>query len=65
MIAGEITVFKGEKDDPDVYCPALIELTEWGKDPFIEIAADAGKNRIYLRFRMSDLLREIKEIESA
>ena len=60
MIAGEISYFKGSNDEDGTRCDGLIELTEWG-DQFIEIAANAGNTRVYLKFRLSDLLREVKE----
>ena len=61
MIAGEIISFVHGADNPEIDTDALIELTEWGHNPFIEIAADVGKRRVYFKFRLSDLLREIKE----
>ena len=60
MIAGEVISFIRNSDDPEIDESVLIELTEI-EEPFIEIATDVGKRRIYLRFRISDLLREIKE----
>lgn len=60
MIAGEISVYRGNADDAEIAGPALIEVTEWGL-PMIEVAVEAGKRRIYIRFRLSDLLREVKE----
>lgn len=64
MIAGNIIVFKN--DDPARDGPLLIEMTDHeamdGK--FIEIAFDHGKERIYLQFRLSDLLREVKEMKA-
>lgn len=64
MIAGNIIAFKGEDTVRDG--PLLIELTDHkaldGK--CIEIAIDYGKERIYLQFRLSDLLREVKEMKA-
>jgi len=61
MIAGEVVSYVGDADKPEVDTQELIELTDWSSDPFIEIAADVGKRRVYFKFRISDLLREIKE----
>jgi hypothetical protein len=63
MIAGNLIVFRGEQEGPEIDNPVLIELTEWGTE--IEIAADAGRRRVYLRFRLEDLVREVKEARSA
>jgi len=60
MIAAEIMTFKGE--DCSRNDAALIELTDTNVDgKHIEIAFNHGKERIYLQFRLSDLLREVKE----
>lgn len=59
MIAGEIIVFRNGQDDTETQEPTLIELTDCGKE--IEMAFNAGKRRIYVRFRLSDLVREVKE----
>jgi hypothetical protein len=61
MIAGEATVFRREHDSPDFDCPVLVELTDW-EGPVIEVAFDINRGqRVYLRFRLSDLQREFKE----
>lgn len=65
MIAGEVISYVGNSDDFEVSQPALIELTDWSEAPFIELAADVGKRRVYFRFRMSDLVREINEAKGA
>jgi len=65
MIAGEVISFIGNSEDPEVSQPALIELTEWSDGPFIELAANVGKRRVYLKFRMSDLVRELDEAKQA
>lgn len=65
MIAGEVMSFVNGKDDVEVDCAALIELTDWSQTPFIELAADVGKRRIYFKFRLADLQRELKECEAA
>lgn len=60
MIAGEIMTFKGE--DTGRCESLLIELTDTNaNDKYIELAFDHGKERIYIQFRLADLLREIKE----
>ena len=64
MIAGEITTFKSNEDDTGTIKNCLIELTEWG-DPFIEIAVEIARGRAYLKFRLSDLLREIEEAKNS
>lgn len=61
MIAGEVVSFVKGNDDAEFAQAALIELTEWGENPFIELAANVGKRRVYFKFRISDLLREIEE----
>lgn len=64
MIAGEVISFVGNNENPEVSQPALIELTEWSDTPFapfIELAAHVGKRRVYFKFRMDDLIREIDE----
>ena len=63
MIAGNLIMFRGEQDEPETDNPVLIELTEWGTE--IEISADAGRRRVYLKFRLEDLVREVKETRSA
>lgn len=65
MIAGEVISFIGNSEDPEVSQPALIELTDWSDGPFIELAANVGKRRVYLKFRMSDLVRELDEAKQA
>ena len=65
MIAGEVISFIGNSEDPEDSQPALIELTEWSDGPFIELAANVGKRRVYLKFRMSDLVRELDEAKQA
>lgn len=65
MIAGEVISFVGYVCDAEVSQPALIELTDWSNSPFIELAADVGKRRVYFRFRMSDLVRELDEAKQA
>ena len=67
MIAGEVISFVGNSEDPEVSRPALIELTDCGnaEEPFIELAADVGKRRVYFKFRMADLVREIDEAKKA
>ena len=55
MIAGNLIMFRGEQDEPETDNPVLIELTEWGTE--IEISADAGRRRVYLKFRLEDLVR--------
>ena len=52
-------VFRNGSDDAEVDADELIELTSWDKE--IEIAFDAGKRRVYVRFRLEDLIREVKE----
>lgn len=49
--------FKGE----DEVCndKGLLELTDTGGG-FVEIAFDYGEERVYLGFRLSDLLRAVK-----
>jgi hypothetical protein len=65
MITGKLTIFKDENSiDPETNEPILIELTDY-ELPFIEIAFNIGKRRVYLKFRKSDLDREIKEARSA
>lgn len=64
MIAGYIRSFSKDDEVGDALRDEalLIELT--GTDegaPNIEIAFNNGGERIYLQFRVSDLLREIKE----
>ena len=64
MIVGNLVSFKNE----DCFCDVdlLIELTslnENGKN--IEIAFDHGKERIYLQFILSDLIREVKEMKDS
>ena len=61
MFAGKVTIFNEGEDDPCVEQGALIEVTDWGQDPDIEIALDTGEQRVYLTFRLSDLRREVKE----
>jgi hypothetical protein len=63
MIAGSATVFNS-KDDPEFDDDVLIEVTDWGNRPNVEVAFSFGKRRVYLRFRTSDLLREIKELNN-
>lgn len=63
MIAGAIVVFRGQEDEPETEAPVLIELTEW--DTQVEITVEAGPRRIYLRFRLEDLIREVKEARAA
>lgn len=65
MIAGEVISFKAGKVNPEVDCSALIELTDWGDNPFIELAANVGKRRVYIKFRMADLVRELDEAKQA
>lgn len=60
MIAGEILSFKNT--DETRSGSLLIELTDTNADDkYIELGFDHGKERIYIQFRMSDLVREIKE----
>jgi hypothetical protein len=61
VFAGEVLCFINGKDDAETDGCALIELTDWSKAPFIEIAADVGKRRVYFKFRVEDLLRAIDE----
>jgi hypothetical protein len=61
MIAGEVISFIGNSEDPEVAGPSLIELTDCSDGPFIELAANVGKRRVYFRFRMADLVRELDE----
>lgn len=61
MFAGEAIAYLGDEGDAEFQDNVLIELTEWGEDPFVEIAATFGERRVYLKFRMADLKREIKE----
>jgi len=63
MIAGEVIIFRNGLDDPETQGPALIELTEW--DKVIEIAFNDNRRRIYVKFRLSDLIREVKEARAA
>lgn len=65
MIAGEVISFVGNSEDPEVSRPVLIELTDWSNAPFIELAADVGKRRVYFKFRMADLVRAIDEAKQA
>lgn len=65
MIAGEVIAFVGNNGEPEVSRPALIELTDWSDAPFIELAADVGKRRVYFKFRLADLVREIDEAKKA
>lgn len=65
MIAGEVISFVGNSEDPEVACPTLIELTDWSEGPFIELAASVGKRRVYFKFRMTDLVRELDEAKQA
>lgn len=62
MIAAEVAVWKGEGRDCPVFDkPILVELTDWSL-PFVELAFDINSSqRVYLKFRLSDLQREIKE----
>jgi hypothetical protein len=61
MFAGKVTIFNDGEDDPCIDQGVVIEVTEWGQDPNIEIALGAGDQRVYLEFRLSDLKREVKE----
>jgi len=65
MIAGEVISFVGNSEDPEVSQSSLIELTDWSDRPFIELAANVGKRRVYFKFRMSDLVRELDESKQA
>jgi len=65
MIAGEIVSFIGDNANAEVDEATLIELTDWSNTPYIEIGANVGKRRVYFKFRMSDLVREIKEFSNA
>jgi hypothetical protein len=65
MIAAEIMSFKG--DDEARVDSLLVELTDASaiNGKHIEIAFNHGKERIYLQFRLSDLLREVKEAKTS
>lgn len=65
MIAGEVISFVGSSEDPEVSRPALIEITDWSDAPFIELAAEVGRRRVYFKFRMADLVRELNEAKQA
>lgn len=65
MIAGEVMSFQAGKEEPEVDCAALIEVTDWGEYPFLELTADIGKRRVHFRFRMADLVRELDEAKQA
>lgn len=59
MIAGRAIVFRNGTDDPEIEQDVLVDLTEWGKE--VEISFDAGRRRVYVKFRLEDLIREVKE----
>lgn len=59
MIAGRTIVFRNGCDAPEVEQDVLVDLTEWGKE--IEVVFDAGRRRVYVKFRLEDLIREVKE----
>ncbi|MEM7209602.1 MAG: hypothetical protein AAF434_17415 [Pseudomonadota bacterium] len=61
MFAGEVTSFRGDDEDPELEESVLFEVTSWGNDPYIELATQVGERRVYLKFRMFDLQREVKE----
>jgi hypothetical protein len=64
MIAAKALVFKRAGDDPAFDNGLLLDLTDDdGRE--IEIAAtiNAGQ-RVYLKFRLSDLVREVKELRA-
>jgi hypothetical protein len=61
MIAGKATSFVIGKDEPEFDRSVLIEVVDWS-DREIEVAFDCGKRRVYLSFRPSDLMRELKEL---
>jgi hypothetical protein len=65
MIAGEVISFVGNSEDPEVSRPELIELTDRSDTPFIELSANVGKRRVYFKFRMADLVRELEECKNA
>lgn len=62
MIAGELTIYKDGNDDPTFSQDVLIECTDWS-ETFVEISTSAGKQRLFLKFRLSDLIREVKELQ--
>jgi hypothetical protein len=65
MIAAQVISFKGEDE---TRCGSLlIELADAQANDgkHIEISFDHGKERIYLQFRLSDLLREVKEAKTS
>jgi hypothetical protein len=64
MIIGEVTVYRGDADCAELQEPTMIELIDL-ELPFVEIAFQIGRRRVYLKFRKSDLDREIKEARSA
>jgi len=53
--------FKSDESGDEVCCDTgLLELTDSGNG-FVEIGFDYGDERIYLGFRLGDLLRAVKE----
>ena len=59
MIAGEMTVFRNGADEPEFDKSVLIEIVDWDK-PNIELGIDYGQKRIFIKLRISDLIRELE-----
>lgn len=61
QFVGRVMTFKSD-DDGDEVCNdfGMFEVTDAGED-FAEVAFNYGDERVYLGFRVSDLLRAIKE----
>ena len=57
MIIGNVVVYtkRGEGDE-EVCEPVLVEVYEWGRE--VEIAFMAGTRRVYLSFKLDELIRE-------
>lgn len=56
---GKLIVF--EKDDDTLNADTILELTEFSKNGFVEIAFDYGKQRIYVRIPLAPLMVAIAE----
>lgn len=56
--AGHLMTFRGESEDTEIESPLLLQVSDQEGDE-IEIAFDmvAPKRRVYLRFRLADLVR--------
>lgn len=63
MMAGHVIAYRGEDEVRDE--DALVSFADIKQDGMVEISFDHGKERIWVSFKLHELIREIAEAQGS